>query len=413
MGQGGVDGLVLGREDRAGHRHDQMPRAMLWGYRVTPLITRRPQLVAVSTSMATLESSGSSSWLLSEAEAASESKQLYHRSAMPAFKRQLDLRKALRISTTRRQGESPDMKQQDAMLATTSQFKDQYGVEPEVLASAPGRLEVLGNHTDYTRGLTLSCAVGLRCYAAIVPINGEHLHLASTMFDGLPQAYSVDATTAAKGHWTNYILGLVRAMKDRGFSVPGFALLVHSEVPRSAGVSSSAALEMAVVKALDALLSLKLPPLEPAVIGQSAESSAVGAQTGLLDQLSSLLGQRDHLLQIDFDSLQTKSIVIPSGWCFVAVDSGVKHDLTKEYNDRRSSCEAAAQAMGIPTLRQADQALLDTHRSVMTEEASLCAQHIIGENERVRETAESLGAGDMEEAGALMFTSHQSSQNNF
>ena len=306
-----------------------------------------------------------------------------------------------------------DMRKQSEMLGVTNQFKDRYGVGPEVLASAPGRLEVLGNHTDYNNGLTLSCAIGLRCYAAVAPTEGEHVHLASTLFDDPPQAYPLDAPKADKGHWSNYILGLVQALRDRGVSVPGFTLLVHSEVPRAAGVSSSAALEMAALKALDALLSLNLSAIELAAIGQSAESSAVGAQTGLLDQLSSLLGQRDHLLQIDFDSLQTKSIVIPPGWCFVAVDSGVKHDLTKEYNDRRASCEAAAQAMGIASLRGADQALLETHYPEMPEEAALCAQHIIGENDRVREASEQLGVGDMEHAGTLMFASHQSSQDNF
>jgi len=295
----------------------------------------------------------------------------------------------------------------------SDRFRLLYGMGFQTLASAPGRLEVLGNHTDYNGGLTLSCAVNFRCYAAIAPRDSDEARLASTMFGDSSQSFPLSNPIAPKGRWENYILGLLKALQDRGVDVPGFSLLVHSQVPRSAGVSSSAALEMAVITALDSQLRLGLPPLDLARIGQAAESSAVGARTGLLDQLSSLLGRRDHLLQIDFESLQTNAIAMPSGWCFVAVDSGVKHDLTKEYNDRRASCESAARAMGVDTLRTADRRLFEDRRPEMSSEAASCCEHILGEIERVREAGKALSCGDMDHLGELMFASHRSSQVNF
>ncbi len=294
-------------------------------------------------------------------------------------------------------------------------FEAIYQRPPTVVASAPGRIEVLGNHTDYNAGLTLSCAVGFRCDAAMAPLDEPVALLASTAFDTPPERFPLTAPLAfaPRGHWANYLLGLATALQERGHTVPGFALLVDSAVPRSAGVSSSAALEMAVLTGLVSMMQLDLPPIELARIGQWAESRAVGAQTGMLDQLSSLCGQRDHLLLTDFASGATDTAPLPPGWVFVAVDSGVKHDLTVEYNDRRRSCEAAAEAMGVATLREASLEQLDKHRPAMPAEAYGCAKHILGENQRVRDAIDALGRGDVERVGRLMFESHDSSRHHF
>jgi len=297
----------------------------------------------------------------------------------------------------------------------THNFTALYGRPPEVIASAPGRLEVIGNHTDYNAGLTLSCAVGFRCQAALSLLNEPTARLASTAFEkqldsfpiGPPLAY------APHGHWADYVLGLVGALQERGHTVPGFALLIDSAVPRSAGVSSSAALEMAVLTGLIKLMRLNLSPIELARIGQWAESHVVGAQTGLLDQLTSICGKRDHLLHTDFRSLDYKTIPLPAGWVFVAIDSGVKHDLTQDYNDRRASCEAAAAAMGIETLRDASSDLLDKHRGNMADDAYRCATHILGENHRVLDAIDALAEGNMQRLGQLMFASHDSSRDHF
>lgn len=296
-----------------------------------------------------------------------------------------------------------------------STFTQAFARPPTVFASAPGRLEVLGNHTDYNHGLTLSCAAALRCYAALAPLDQPVIRLASTTFDNPPQAFSLEGPMpyAAPGRWENYILGLVAALRLKGHDVPGFELLIDSQVPPSAGLSSSAAIEMASLTAITQLIGLDLPALELATIGQWAESQAVGAQTGLLDQLTSLCGKRDHLLQIDFKTSVLTHRALPPGWAFVAVDSGVKHDLTAEYNQRRQACEQAAAAMGVDSLRDASLQLLESHEDAMPEHAYRCARHVLNENRRVLQAADALAAGDIASLGQLMFESHRSSQTDF
>lgn len=302
----------------------------------------------------------------------------------------------------------------DRTLASTEQrFAACFGRTPTAVASAPGRLEVLGNHTDYNAGLTLSCAVSMRCSAAIAAIDRPVLRLASTAYDQPPQDFTLDTASAGQGEWVNYVLGLVAALRAHGHDVPGFELLIDSAVPRSAGVSSSAALEMAVLAALCKQLDLRLPALELARIGQEAESRAVGAMTGLLDQLTALCGERDHLLRIDFRSMTHRAISLPAGWCFVAIDSGVKHDLTAEYNDRRAACEAAARVMGVQTLRETDPARLEQHRGELPSKAYGCAKHVIDEIERVQDATRVLANNDVHRLGELMFDSHASSRDLF
>ena len=302
-----------------------------------------------------------------------------------------------------------------APIPLISRFLALYGKAPTVVASAPGRLEVLGNHTDYNQGLTLSCAVDVRCHAALCLWDEPVVRLASTAIDAPPDTFAIEAPleSTSPSHWTNYILGLVAALHARGYTVPGFTMLVDSDVPTSAGLSSSAALEMATLMGLVRLMRIDLPPIELARIGQWAESRVVGANTGLLDQLTSLCGKRDHLLHTDFRSLDYRLIPIPADYAFVAIDSGIKHDLTTEYNDRRRSCEDAAAAMNLTTLRDATHDQLESNRGAMSDQAYRCAKHILGENQRVEQATAALNRGDVPALGQLMFASHDSSKNNF
>ena len=301
----------------------------------------------------------------------------------------------------------------DTRLRCEVRFAEQFGLNPMQTASAPGRLEVLGNHTDYNFGRTLSCAVDLRCYASIAALDRPEVHLSSTAFDAAPEVYPLDPPSAPAGHWTNYVLGLVAALRQRGHAVPGFAIHFDSQVPGSAGLSSSAALEMSALNAITRLIDLDLPPIEMAAIGQRVESDIIGAKTGLLDQFTSLLGKRGYLLGIDFKTLETQQLRIPAGWCFVAVDSGVKHDLTQEYNQRRATCEKAADAMGVTSLREAAQDRLAKHADAMGEDAWRCARHVLSENARVGQAQHALNDGDIEALGTLMFQSHASSKHDF
>lgn len=296
-------------------------------------------------------------------------------------------------------------------MQLAERFRSAYGLEPGAVASAPGRLEVLGNHTDYNEGLTLSCAVGVRCAAAIALTGGDDLRLASTSQRGaLPEVFALDQQSASRGHWANYVLGLVGGLRARGVEVPGFALMVDSGVPASVGLSSSAALCMSVLKGLAGLLGAGLSAVELARIGQYAETEVAGARTGLLDHLSVLLGERDRLLRIDFASLATRQVAMPGGYRYVAVDSGVEHDLTGDYNALRASCESAASAMGLSSLREATAESVERAGTEMGEGALRCARHVIAENGRVGEAERALKLGDMKRFGGLMFESHASSR---
>lgn len=292
-------------------------------------------------------------------------------------------------------------------------FQNCHGLPADVITSSPGRLEVLGNHTDYNDGLTLSCAVGFRCYAAAAKLNDPVAKLASTAFETPAESFPLELPDTEKGHWARYVLGLVDALRRRGHDVPGFAMLIDSQVPQSAGVSSSAAVEMAALVAIVSLMDAYISTEDMAHMGQESESRAVGAQTGLLDQLTALLGQPDRLIKIDFQSLETQTIPAPSGWCFVAVDSGVKHDLTQEYNARRNACEAAAKAMGVASLRLATLPMLEAGRDKMSAQDYACATHILQENQRVEQAVAYLAENRMDAFGQLLFDSHRSSRLNF
>ncbi len=299
-------------------------------------------------------------------------------------------------------------------------FLASYGRRPEAIASAPGRLEVLGNHTDYNEGLVLSCAAGFRTAAAVALTEDGAVEALSF---NLPEqrrrfALAEAAQRGPAGDWSNYLRGISAALLERGLCLPGFQVALVSELPLAAGMSSSAALEVSVLLALGRCLELELPPEQLARIGQEAESRAVGARTGLLDQLSSLFGSAGQLLQTDFRGLQRRYCPLLPGFAFVVADSGVKHDLAAEYNERRASCERAVEQLavlepGVRSLRDVSREMLDEHSAALDPLARRRALHVVGENERVREAVVRLRDGNAAGFGQLLFDSHRSSQECF
>lgn len=300
-------------------------------------------------------------------------------------------------------------------------FRSHFDQAAALSASAPGRLEVLGNHTDYNEGFVLSCAVGQRTTAALrrAP-NGEHAcRLVSAAFPGQEISFDIrDAKGFAPGRqWGNYVRGVVAQLQERGVKVPAFLAAVDSEIPLSAGMSSSAALEVALARGLLALSGASLPAGEIARVGQAAESLAVGARTGLMDQLTSCLGKANHLVLSEYRTLSARLVPMPAGFVFVVVDSGEKHDLTTEYNDRRAACERAAAAIaklepGVKTLRDVSLAMLEKHAAPIGADLPF-ARHVVLENERVAQAEALLAKGDMAAFGQSLFASHESSVRNF
>ena len=283
-----------------------------------------------------------------------------------------------------------------------------------VVAFAPGRVELLGNHTDYNEGLVLAAAIDLgvtvraeRLDAAVLEVSSETNGRQATASLAKPQRFAGDSA------WANYPLGVVWALREAGLDVGGLRLHVTSTLPLGWGLSSSAAFEVATAQAALSLYDLSVQPMTLAKLCQKAENEFVGVQCGLLDQASSVFGQEDEAIVLDFREVSARTVPMPSEAALLLVDSGVPHQLSGgEYNERRAQCRAAAEALGVRALRDltSDAIVSATSLDPVTRARAL---HITGENERVQAGVKALKAGRLQEFGRLMFASHESSKRNF
>jgi galactokinase len=283
-----------------------------------------------------------------------------------------------------------------------------------ITSFAPGRAELLGNHTDYNAGLVLSIAVdrGVRL-AGTVRADGKLIFRSREL--GKTYEGSLDALAPSAEHpWANYLLGVFDEFRRRDLAIGGAELEIASNLPLGAGLSSSAALETSTAFWIQKAFGHALPPLELAKIGQASEHRFVGVKCGLLDQISSIFGKAGQATFIDCRSFEVRNLPIPAKDKFVIANSGVKHSLVaSEYNQRRAACEAAAQAFGVPFLRDVDSARLEAGGGALPPDVLKRARHIVGENERVAEAAGLLARGEAAAFGQLMFDSHESSRVNF
>lgn len=278
---------------------------------------------------------------------------------------------------------------------------------------APGRAELLGNHTDYNEGYVLAIAVerGVTVRGQIRSDNRITLEA-----QDLGERWEGPVAGLAPGPqgWVNYVTGVVAQFQKRGWPVKGFELSISSNLPMGAGLSSSAALEVATALFLQEALGFSLEKMDLARMAQAAEHEFVGVKCGLLDQIASLYGQKDTVTFIDCRSYEVQNIPVPASINFVIANSGAKHALvTGEYNERRESCEAAARALGAPFLRDVSTALLREKASLLTPLQEKRARHVVGENERVLTGVEALNHGAAVVFGDLMYASHESSRLNF
>jgi galactokinase len=299
-------------------------------------------------------------------------------------------------------------------------FRKTYGEEPDVFSKAPGRLEILGNHTDYNEGYVLSTAVDCYTFMALAKRSDNTCRLASPSIEDCVRTFELsELEEPLPGNdWTNYIRGVVHELLARGVELSGFDLVLESNVPLSAGMSSSAALEMSLLCGMDTLFNLNLGLTEKAKIGQACENNYIGANTGLMDQFTSLAGRENSFVLSEYRDLSVKELDIPRGYSLVVINSGVKHDLSQEYNERRQQCEEALSSLQkfYPTakaLRDISVGQLKKHELAMSEDAFKRALHITQENERVLEAIRLLADNDTEAFGELLFASHLSSQENF
>ena len=327
---------------------------------------------------------------------------------------------------------------EDVFRQAASKFREHYGVEPEAAAYAPGRVEVLGNHTDYNDGYVLSAAIDYGTFFLAAEIEGEMCRVVAGDLMEEAKFSLVNPEPNATVSWVNYVMGVAVQLCQRG-GVSGsrcsgsrrsdgsrsagcrpFAALLLGNVPLGSGLSSSAALEMSSALALCRLYGLSVPDLELAKIGQRAEHEYAGVRTGLLDQISSLNGKKDSLVLSDFRSLEIQNVPLGREACFIVCNTKVKHALVDSaYNDRRISCEQATEFFSqrlnhpVKALRDVTSEELGSLSTYMDPIAALRAAHVIGENERVLMGWQALQRGQLEEFGRLMFQSHDSSRHNF
>jgi galactokinase len=279
---------------------------------------------------------------------------------------------------------------------------------------APGRAELLGNHTDYNEGYVLAIAVDRGTTITGMARTDRNVRVHSKEL-GKTETIALDKLLAeCVAPWSRYILGVVDQFRRNDLPVEGFDAEISGNLPLGAGLSSSASLENATVLFLSKLFGAKLDPMQMARIAQKAEHDFVGVRCGLLDQISSLMSTAANATFIDCRTMEVGHVPLDGKVSVILANSNVKHALVGgEYNERRSDCEAAAHALGVPFLRDATSDMLKARKSELADRIYRRALHITGENERVLAGSEALRKGDIAAFGKLMFASHESSQKNF
>lgn len=300
-----------------------------------------------------------------------------------------------------------------SITAINEAFEKVFNQKPSTIAKAPGRLEILGNHTDYNEGYVLSVAVDREIWFGVAPSGTNDCTVYSAQFDEKKSFSLENLESKTKGDWSNYVKGTILELRKRGIEVKPFNAVMHSTVPLSAGMSSSAALETSVAYALAKKANPQVSWQDWAKIGQGCENNYIGANTGLMDQFSSIMGKKDQLVYSDFRELTVKNVALPKGLKLVVANSLIKHDLTEEYNERRMSCENAAKELGVKALRDASLDLLEKNKNKLNQLFYKRALHVVGENTRVQQGVKALADNNISYFGSLMSESHDSSISNF
>lgn len=287
-------------------------------------------------------------------------------------------------------------------------FIERFSSNPVFYASA-GRINLIGEHTDYNGGFVFPGAIDKYIMTAI-NINGtDKVRLYSVDMNQYTE-FGLREEDKPAEQWACYVFGVCREVIKRGFEVKGFDAVFAGNVPLGAGLSSSAALESCFAYALNDLFNdNKISIFELALIGQSTEHNYCGVNCGIMDQFASVFGKKDCLMRLDCRSLEFKYFPFkPVGYKLVLVNSQVKHELVDSpYNKRRESCERVAKTLGVETLRDADMSMLEAAKNQISDEDYKRAMYVIGEKQRVLDVCEALEKGDYETVGQRMYETHQ------
>lgn len=286
-------------------------------------------------------------------------------------------------------------------------FDALFGSPPLAIAQAPGRVNLLGEHTDYNEGFVLPMPLPHATRVEAGPAQGGIWAYA----ERFEEMGTRGLLGAAEGNWMDYVAGCFHALRQEGIDLPGARMLIRSGVPTGAGLASSAALEVGVLRALRELYSLHLDDLRIALIAQRAEVEYVGVRCGIMDQLSASLGSRGQALLIDTRTLESSAVPIPGEWAFAVVDSGVPRRLAEAgYNERRGECERASALLGVQALRDlcAEDPGVEGRLEALPHPLRRRVRHVVGENRRVVAGVAALRSADADSFGRLMNESHES-----
>lgn len=287
-----------------------------------------------------------------------------------------------------------------------SNFQKIFGVAPETQASAPGRVNLLGEHTDYNDGFVLPTAIPQRTIVQFGFSKDAQHHFYS---EDLDERVSILENNSQPSGFASYIFGCIQLLQQEGYTIPPLNLYVKSSVPIGVGLSSSAALEVATLRGVRSLLNLPVDDIRIAQVGQQAEIQYAGLNCGIMDQMASSLADTDSMLFLDTRTLERRVIHFPQGAEILVIDSGVHHELAagSGYNQRRAECESAARLLGVKALRDitAPQAA-----DSLPEPLRRRARHVISENNRVLEAVQGVSA---KRFGELMHASHASQRDDY
>lgn len=292
-------------------------------------------------------------------------------------------------------------------------FQTRFNESPQFVVRAPGRVNLIGEHTDYNDGFVFPMAIERAVYIALRPRTDRKVSFYSIDFD-TTYTFDLDNFDHDEMSPLEYVKGMTRILMDAGYQLNGWEGVVVGDVPIGAGLSSSAAMEMAVGQAFAAVGTVNATPKDMAKMGQWVENEWLGLGSGIMDQMISASGQAGRALMIDCRTLATEQVPIPDDMVVVILDTGTRRGLVgSEYNIRRQQCEEAAAFYGVPKLRDLSLSMFEAKADKLDELPRRRARHIVTENMRVLQARDALNVGDVETFGDLMKASHVSMRDDF